>query len=105
MNPLARATRGRIRIGTIKGTLVLAVAGILFFGTSVTTTTTSSSSSTTTTTSSSTIFIPIPPPISIGVQKTVDIRGAALYLDKQDQLLKEEEELMLLIKLFLKCQD
>lgn len=97
INPLARATRGRIRVGTLKGTLVLAVAGLLYFA-------------------GSTIPPTITPPtIEAGLGYTgsqlVKIYNKDTYKkltkkekEKLDQLLREDEEIMSMIQIFLKCQ-
>lgn len=90
INPLARATRGRIRQGTTKGTLVLAVAGMLFFSFIDTTTTTST----------------LQPVVKPAITQIISSPGTTVLIENNwRDLVREDEELMLIIKMFLKCQN
>lgn len=88
---LARVTRGKIRIGTTKGVLVLAVAGALFF--------------------EGVVVPPIPPVITVtdvrkigGVlanKSTETLKLEEWLKDRENRLIREDQEIILIIKTFL----
>lgn len=77
---LAKVTRGRIRTGTTKKILVLAVAGILYFA------------------SGTTPIVPVPPTI---VQQLGGRAGRELDGDLLKRLQQEDEDILLIINAFL----
>lgn len=89
MKPLTRATRGVLRDSTSKGALVLAVAGVLYFGGDI-----------------------VEPPVVLPEYPSSLPRGGVSSNYYQDEILQrierikiEDEQLMLIIKSFLDAVD
>lgn len=100
MSLLTRVTRGRIRPAIKTKALTLAVSGLLFIVEIAT------SDTTTTVYITPSILKPIYQGPTYGGSYYGEIEiGDDSFLDKKRLLLQEDEELMLIIKIFIKCQE